>query len=123
MPTDRPIQRGSWGIEIDQPIHIPPGDPIALRHETQNPDIALDRYHLRVDWQTRVSDDSREAKSGLLTHKNTWNTEATVLPALELWEREQNEQGIIPRDWQPATLDDYPYYPGWEERWNATQSV
>ncbi|KAE8341041.1 hypothetical protein BDV24DRAFT_174932 [Aspergillus arachidicola] len=151
MPTDRLIQRGSWGIEIDQPIHMPPGDPIALHHETQNPDIALDRYHLRVDWQTLrrlpVSaamvfsfkvlftpvtqfqnepcipslflKNYREAKPNLLKHKNIWHTEATILPALELWEREQKEQGIIPEDWQPATLDDYPYYPGWEERWNA----
>ncbi|KAB8205874.1 hypothetical protein BDV34DRAFT_235030 [Aspergillus parasiticus] len=152
MPTDRLIQRGSWGIEIDQPVHMPPGDPIALRHEKQDPDIALDRYHLRVDWQTLrrlpVSaamvfsfkvlftpvtqfqnepyipslflKNYREAKPNLLKHKNIWHTEATILPALELWEREQKEQGIIPEDWQPATLDDYPYYPGWEERWNAT---
>ncbi|RAQ63973.1 hypothetical protein COH20_000164 [Aspergillus flavus] len=155
MPTDRLIQRGSWGIEIDQPIHIPPGDPIALRHETQDPDIALDRYHLRVDWQTlrrlpvsaamvfsfRVLftpvtqfqnepyipslflKNYREVKPNLLKHKNIWHTEATILPALELWEREQKEQGIIPEDWQPATLDNYPYYPGWEERWNANQSL
>ncbi|KAB8272107.1 hypothetical protein BDV30DRAFT_249742 [Aspergillus minisclerotigenes] len=155
MPTDRLIQRGSWGIEIDQPIHMPPGDPIALRHETQDPDIALDRYHLRVDWQTLrrlpVSaamvfsfkvlftpvtqfqnephipslflKNYREAKPNLLKHKNIWHTEATILPALELWEREQKEQGIIPEDWQPATLDNYPYYPGWEERWNANQSL
>ncbi|KAE8316245.1 hypothetical protein BDV41DRAFT_585636 [Aspergillus transmontanensis] len=152
MPTDRLIQRGSWGIEIDQPVHMPPGDPIALRHETQDPDIALDRYHLRVDWQalrrlpvsaamvfsfkvlftpvTQFQNEPyipslflknyREAKPNLLKHKNIWHTEATILPALELWEREQKEQGIIPEDWQPATLDDYPYYPGWEERWNAT---
>ncbi|KAE8412443.1 hypothetical protein BDV36DRAFT_304839 [Aspergillus pseudocaelatus] len=155
MPTDRLIQRGSWGIEIDQPIHMPPGDPIALRHETQDSNIALGRYHLRVDWQTLrrlpVSaavvfsfkvlftpvtqfqnepyipslflKNYREAKPNLLKHKNIWHTEATILPALELWEREQKEQGIIPEDWQPATLDDYPYYPGWKERWEATQRL
>lgn len=26
-PTDKAIQRGSWGLEIDQPLFMPPGDP------------------------------------------------------------------------------------------------
>ncbi|KAE8135692.1 hypothetical protein BDV38DRAFT_284575 [Aspergillus pseudotamarii] len=90
MTTDKLIQRGSWGIEIDQPIHIPPGNPIALRHETDQAKFvgAQDYMAYRGDY---------------------------FLPALELWEREQKEQGIIPEDWQPATLDDHPHYSGWKE--------
>ncbi|OJJ56494.1 hypothetical protein ASPSYDRAFT_156656 [Aspergillus sydowii CBS 593.65] len=146
LPTDKPIQRGSWGIEIDQPIHMPPGDPAAQRHDIQDPDVPLDRYHLRVDWQTlrrlpfsaavvfnfkvlftpvtRLREEPYmpslflknygEAKAELMKHKNAWHTEATVVPALERWEEEQRENGVIPGDWEVATLREYPYYPGWE---------
>lgn len=27
MPSSRPIQRGSWGLEVDQPLFMPPNDP------------------------------------------------------------------------------------------------
>lgn len=27
MPTEKPIQRGSWGLEVDQPLYMPPGKP------------------------------------------------------------------------------------------------
>lgn len=146
LPTDKPIQRGSWGIEIDQPIHMAPGDPAAQRHDIQDPDISLDRYHLRVDWQmlcrlpvsavivfnfkvlfTPVTQlrgepympslllkNYREAKGGLMLHKNAWHTEMTVVPALERWEEEQKRDGVVPVDWEVATLEEYPYYPGWE---------
>lgn len=52
MPTDKPIQRGSWGLEVDQPLYMPPGDPHEKHRDTQSPDLTLDRVHLRVDWQT-----------------------------------------------------------------------
>ncbi|PLN78030.1 hypothetical protein BDW42DRAFT_202315 [Aspergillus taichungensis] len=52
MPTEKPIQRGSWGLEINQPLYMPPGDPHeAIRH-TQDPNLRLEDCHLRVDWQT-----------------------------------------------------------------------
>ncbi|PKY06341.1 hypothetical protein P168DRAFT_339547 [Aspergillus campestris IBT 28561] len=52
MPTEKPIQRGSWGLEINQPLYMPPGDPHeAIRH-TQDPNLHLEDCHLRVDWQT-----------------------------------------------------------------------
>lgn len=56
----------------------------------------------------------REAKRELLRHKNAWHTEMTVVPALERWEEEQKRDGVVPVDWEVATLDEYPYYPGWE---------
>lgn len=52
MPTDRPIQRGSWGLEVDTPLYMPPGDPHEKYRKVQSPDVTLDRCHLRVDWQT-----------------------------------------------------------------------
>ncbi|KAL8797260.1 MAG: hypothetical protein Q9182_007214 [Xanthomendoza sp. 2 TL-2023] len=54
LPTSRPIQRGSWGLEIDTPLFMPPGDPHEKYRESQLPtqDLPLARIHLRVDWQT-----------------------------------------------------------------------
>ncbi|KAF2215505.1 hypothetical protein CERZMDRAFT_94907 [Cercospora zeae-maydis SCOH1-5] len=51
-PTDKPIQRGSWGLEVDRPLFMPPGDPHSLVREAQNPEHSIDQMHLRVDWQT-----------------------------------------------------------------------
>jgi hypothetical protein len=51
LPTDSPIQRGSWAFELDQPLYMAP--------ENAHPSIdgisateALERIHFRVDWQT-----------------------------------------------------------------------
>ena len=52
MPTDQPIQRGSWGLEVDTPLYMPPGDPHEAHRDTQSPSLELSRCHLRVDWQT-----------------------------------------------------------------------
>ena len=54
LPTASPIQRGSWGLEIDTPLFMPPGDPHEKYREVQLPEIELplSRIHLRVDWQT-----------------------------------------------------------------------
>lgn len=52
MPTSRPIQRGSWGLEVDKPLFMPPGDPHEQHRLHQSPDLDLSRIHLRVDWQT-----------------------------------------------------------------------
>lgn len=52
LPTTKPIQRGSWGLEIDQPLFMPPNDPHEAHRLTQSPTLSLSRVHLRVDWQT-----------------------------------------------------------------------
>ncbi|KAI4276639.1 MAG: hypothetical protein L6R38_005600 [Xanthoria sp. 2 TBL-2021] len=54
LPTARPIQRGSWGLEIDTPLFMPPGDPHEKYRKVQLPEteLPLSRIHLRVDWQT-----------------------------------------------------------------------
>lgn len=52
MPTDKPIQRASWGLEIGEPLYMPPGDPHEAHRSSQNPSLGLTDCHLRVDWQT-----------------------------------------------------------------------
>lgn len=51
-PTDKPIQRGSWGLEVDSPLYMPPGDPHEKLREQQLEDLDISRCKLRVDWQT-----------------------------------------------------------------------
>lgn len=54
LPTDKPIQRGSWGLEIGQPLWLPSGSPNEAKHPRmhQDPTLPLSAIHLRVDWQT-----------------------------------------------------------------------
>lgn len=52
MPTNGPIQRGSWGLEVETPLFMPPGDPHEKYRETQKEDLTIDECYLRVDWQT-----------------------------------------------------------------------
>lgn len=63
----------------------------------------------------------REGKKSLMEYKNTWHTEHVVLPALEGYVKEQVEKGLIPDDWEVETLDEQPFFPGWEEKWRAEQ--
>ena len=132
---------------------MPPGDPHEKYRECQDPDLTLDRIHLRVDWQTLrrlplssavvfnfkalftpVSDFRDEAfipalvnkvlnrgKENLLEYKNTWHVEHVCKPAFERYEREQVEWGIVPEDWEPHTLEESPWFPGWEEKWRTQQ--
>lgn len=153
MPTDRPIQRGSWGLEVDQPLFMPPGDPHEKYRDLQAPELTLDRCHLRVDWQTlrrlplsaaivfnfkalftpvaEFRDEAyipslilkvlREGKKNLMEYKNTWHVQHVVIPALEQFEKEQKEQGTITKDWDPHTLEESPWFPGWEDKWRKRQ--
>ncbi|EUC37229.1 hypothetical protein COCCADRAFT_86138 [Bipolaris zeicola 26-R-13] len=53
-PTDKPIQRGSWGLEIKTPLYAPPSSPLLTHRTHQLPAslLPLSDIHLRVDWQT-----------------------------------------------------------------------
>jgi hypothetical protein len=153
MPTNAPIQRGSWGLEVGCPLFMPPGDPHEKLREVQSPDLKIEDCNLRVDWQTlrrmplsgaivfnftalftpvtEFRDEPRiptlltkilrEGKRSLMEYKNTWHVEHVVLPALEEWAREQVENGLMEGDWEVATLDESPYFPGWEEKWRRLQ--
>ncbi|GKT41004.1 uncharacterized protein ColSpa_01185 [Colletotrichum spaethianum] len=52
MPTNKPIQRGSWGLEMGQPLFLPSEDPEFSHRESQNPQLKPEDVYLRVDWQT-----------------------------------------------------------------------
>ncbi|KKY21543.1 putative alpha-mannosyltransferase [Phaeomoniella chlamydospora] len=153
MPIDRPIQRGSWGLEVDKPLFMPPGDPHEKYREYQAQDLTLDRCHLRVDWQTlrrlpysggivfnfkavfspveEFRDEPyipsiilkilNEGKKNLMEYKNTWHVEHICKPALEQYQREQEEQGLIPKDWEVETLEQSPWFPGWADKWHRQQ--
>lgn len=152
-PTDKAIQRGSWGLEIDQPLYMPPGHPHEKHREQQNPEHSIDRCHLRVDWQTlrrlplsgavvfnfkglftpvtEFRDEPyipslvlkvlKDGKRSIIEYKNTWHTEHCVVPTLEEYEREQVEEGVIEKDWDVKTMEESPFFPGWEEKWHRQQ--
>jgi hypothetical protein len=62
-----------------------------------------------------------EGKESLMKYKNTWHVEHVVKPALEQWSKEQVDSGLVPKDWDVHTLEDSPFFPGWEEKWRRQQ--
>jgi hypothetical protein len=60
-------------------------------------------------------------KKELMEYKNTWHVEHVVKPALERFHQEQVEKGLVPKDWEVHTLEESPWYPGWEEKWHHQQ--
>lgn len=152
-PTDKAIQRGSWGLEVDEPLYMPAGDPHEKYRDVQDQTLDLSRMRLRVDWQTLrrlplsgaivfnfkalftpvatfrdepfvpslVLKICRDGKKNLMEYKNTWHTEHVVLPAMEAFKKEQEEKGLIPKDWEEHTIEEYPLFPGWQEKWHREQ--
>lgn len=153
MPVDKPIQRGSWGLEIGEPLYMPPGDPHEKLRTFQDPNLSLEDCHLRVDWQTLrrlplsgaiifnfkalftpvtefrdepcipalVAKIMKEGKENLLQYKATWHVEHVVLKRFEEWAREQEENGLAPKGWEVATLEDSPWFKNWEAKWHRQQ--
>ena len=60
-------------------------------------------------------------KENLMKYKNTWHVEHVVLPKLREWKEEQEKSGVVPSGWVERTLDESPWFPGWEERWRGRQ--
>ena len=152
-PTDKPIQRGSWGLEIDTPLYMPPGHPHEAHRLSQSPSLPLSRCNLRVDWQTlrrlplsgsivfnfkalftpvtEFRDEPyvpglllkilKEGEESLMEYKGTWHVEHVVKPALEAWHREQVKKGMVEEGWEPRTLEESPWFPGWEGKWRGMQ--
>jgi len=154
MPTNAPIQRGSWGLEIGTPLFMPPGDPHEQYRAKQKEDLTIEECNLRVDWQTlrrlplsggvvfnfkalftpvqEFRDEPyvpalllklmQEGKQSLMEYKNTWHVEHVCIPALQAYAKEQVEKGLVKDEWEVTTLDDSPYFPGWEEKWHRQQA-
>ncbi|KAI9045347.1 heme-dependent oxidative N-demethylase family protein [Aspergillus affinis] len=153
MPSDKPIQRGSWGLEVGQPLYMPKDDPHEALRLSQDPSLCLEDCHLRVDWQTlrrlplsaavvfnfkalftpvtEFRDEPRvpallaeiltKGKKNLLEYKSTWHVEHVVLPKLEEWVKEQEENGLVPKGCEVATLEDSPWFKGWQDKWHRQQ--
>ncbi|KAH8815240.1 hypothetical protein F5884DRAFT_817639 [Xylogone sp. PMI_703] len=159
MPVNSPIQRGSWGLEIGEPLFMPAGHPHEKFREMQKEDLTIDECNLRVDWQTLrrlplssaivfnfkalftpvtefrdepyipalVVKIMKEGKKNLMEYKNTWHVEHVCMPELEKYMKEQVEKGLVKpenpedKEWNVTTLDESPYFPGWEEKWHRQQ--
>ncbi|KAI0434187.1 alpha-1,2-mannosyltransferase [Xylaria sp. FL1042] len=149
MPTNKPIQRGSWDLEVDKPLFMPPGGD---RH-SHDKGLTSSRVHLRVDWQTlrrlplsggivfnfkalftpieEFRNEAyvpsvllhvlRHAKENLMAYKHAPYLEPIVFPVLEQYEREQKESGLMEKDWDVQTLDEHPLFPQWEKKWRTRQ--
>ena len=146
VACDKPIQRGSWGLEVGQPLYLQPGDAGWVARVAQDPALRLADVHLRVDWQTLrrlprsravvfnykalftpltqlrrepciprlLATVLREGPPAILDYKGTHHTLHVALPALDAWAEEQEEKGRVPRGWKARTLDENPFFPGWE---------
>lgn len=147
-PPEKPIQRGAWSLEIDQPLYMPPGDPHEQLRAVQDARYTIDRVHLRVDWQTlrrlplsgamvlnfktiftpvpRLRHEPyipslllkilREGDRKIMQYIGTWHVEHIVIPALQAYEDAQTAENTIQKGWEPQTLADSPFFPGWRTR-------
>lgn len=52
MPTDKPIQRGAWSLEVGKTLLLTKDDPEITKTPVQNPELCIGDCFLRVDWQT-----------------------------------------------------------------------
>ena len=159
MPTNAPIQRGSWGLEVGSPLFMPPGDPHEKLRESQQESLKIEECSLRVDWQTlrrlplsagivfnfkaiftpvrEFRDEPyipalllkilKEGKKSLMEYKNTWHVEHVCIPELEKYAEEQVAKGLVvpcnseEETWAVETLQESPFFPGWEEKWHRQQ--
>ncbi|RDA94756.1 hypothetical protein CP533_6769 [Ophiocordyceps camponoti-saundersi (nom. inval.)] len=149
LATSNPIQRASWGLEIGQPLFLPSTDADFRQRETQNPSLAAQDVHLRVDWQTLrrlplsgavvfnfkalftpitefrnepyipslILKILNEGNEEIMKYKGTWHVQHVVKPTLEAYERFQVEQGLVEENWNPETLKESPFFPGWERKY------
>ncbi|KAI1354701.1 alpha-1,2-mannosyltransferase [Xylaria sp. FL0043] len=149
MPTNKPIQRGSWDLEVDKPLYMAPG---GNRH-THDKDITPSRLHLRVDWQTLrrmplsggivfnfkalftpieefrseayipslLLQVLRHAKGNLMEYKHAPHLGPIIFPIFEQYEREQKESGLMEKNWDAQTLGEHPFFPHWEKKWRTQQ--
>ncbi|PYI11243.1 hypothetical protein BO78DRAFT_446151 [Aspergillus sclerotiicarbonarius CBS 121057] len=153
MPTDKPLQRGSWNLEIGQPLHLPKDNPNETERISQDPHLQLNDCYLRVDWQTlrrlplsagvvfnfkalftpvtEFRDEPKiprllleilqNGKKNLMDYKKTWHVEHVVVPKLKEWSEEQEVAGLVDPEWVVTSLDESPWFAGWEDKWHRQQ--
>jgi len=151
VALDKPIQRGSWGLEVGQPLYMQADHPHFMLRQRQDPNLHIEDIHLRVDWQTLrrlprsqaivfnykalftpltefrtepyipklVAKVLKEGNPSIKSYKGTFHVEHVALPALVEWAKEQEETGLVPKDWDVRTLYEDPFFPGWQKKWTA----
>lgn len=55
-----------------------------------------------------------DGEESLLKYKGSWHVEHVAKPTLKKFAQKQIEQGLVEEDWEPRTLDESPFYPGWQ---------
>jgi hypothetical protein len=69
----------------------------------------------------------QEGKKNLMEYKGTWHVEHVCIPELERYAKEQVAKGWVrpekegETEWNVATLNESPYFPGWQEKWHRQQ--
>lgn len=63
----------------------------------------------------------RGGKREIMEYKGTWHVQHVAEPALEEWDREQRERGVVEKEWVVETLEEYPMFRGWREKWEGIQ--
>jgi len=58
-----------------------------------------------------------EGNNPIMEYKGTRHVEHKVIPALREWAKEQEESGLVPKDWEERTLNEDPFYPGWKDHY------
>ncbi|KAK3400810.1 hypothetical protein B0T20DRAFT_505155 [Sordaria brevicollis] len=63
----------------------------------------------------------KEGKRELVEYKCEEHVRRKGVEALEGWAREQREKGWVEEGWEVGTLEESPFFPGWEGRWRGEQ--
>lgn len=63
----------------------------------------------------------QEGKENLITYKTVDHVKDVAIQACQAWAQEQVEKGMVPKDWEVGTVDESPYFPGWEKKWHEQQ--
>lgn len=63
----------------------------------------------------------QEGKKSLIDYKTVDHVKDVTIEACTKWSQEQVEKGVVPSDWDVRTLDESPFFPGWEVKWHAKQ--
>lgn len=150
MPSNSPIQRGSWGLEVGKPLFAPPGSHHLAIREIQDEKVGIEDVNLRVDWQTlrrlplsgAVVFNFKALFTPVTEFRDERGVPGLVLKVLKegkrslmeykgTWHVEHvvvskleewvREQGM--EEVEVSTLEKAPFFEGWEEKWHRLQGV
>ena len=63
----------------------------------------------------------KEGKENLIQYKCDEHVRRVAMGELEKWAEEQRERGWVEKEWEVGTLEESPFFPGWEEKWRGQQ--